>query len=316
MAYSAEALAFAKVPVSEQVRLEDRVSYAYIEYARIVQDRTGVVALGTEDGNLFRKTVQLPVGGMAVLMLGPGTSISAAAMTSCTRAGATVIFCGGGGVPAYSHATPLSSSAKWAIAQAKVVSDPALQLAVAKKLYVKQFGIPELGGATIRQLRGIEGQLMKRTYKELAQKYRVKGFRRDTDAQDAVNVALNVCNSLIYGCAASVCAALGLNPALGVIHRGNVRALLFDLGDLYKPSVVLPAAFSCYLVQGEGDNFDSAKVASAARHKMRRELFRHGILPEMLAVTMGLFAPYLPSRDDDRIVDDEGEVPGHVQYGG
>ncbi len=33
-------------------------------------------------------------------MLGPGTSISAAAATSCTRSGTTIMFTGGGGVPA------------------------------------------------------------------------------------------------------------------------------------------------------------------------------------------------------------------------
>ena len=44
MAYSEEALAFSTIPTKDQVRLEDRVSYLYLEYCQVRQDRTGVIA--------------------------------------------------------------------------------------------------------------------------------------------------------------------------------------------------------------------------------------------------------------------------------
>ncbi len=119
MAYSEEALAFSTIPTKDQVRLEDRVSYLYLEYCQVRQDRTGVIARQRGDypsDSPKRIRIQLPVAGLGVLMLGPGTSISQPAATSCARAGTAILYCGGGGVPAYSLATPLTSSARWAIA--------------------------------------------------------------------------------------------------------------------------------------------------------------------------------------------------------
>ena len=60
MAYSDEALAFATIPVNHQIRLEDRISYLYLEYATIRQDRTGVVAYSSEEGENIAHTIQIP----------------------------------------------------------------------------------------------------------------------------------------------------------------------------------------------------------------------------------------------------------------
>ena len=96
MTYSEEAIAFSQIPAGHQVRFEDRVSFLYLERCSVRQDKTGVVAYSKVEGESLIQRVQLPVSGLAVLHLGPGTSISAAAMTSCTRAGVTVMFTGGG----------------------------------------------------------------------------------------------------------------------------------------------------------------------------------------------------------------------------
>lgn len=307
MSYSDQALAFSTIPASHQLRLEDRVSFAYLEHANIVQDRTGVVALGSDESGFSKRVIQIPVGSMAVLALGPGTTISQAAMVSCTRSGATVLFTGGGGVPCYSHATPLTSSARWAIAQARLVSNERHQREAALALYKLQFGMEAIPGGTIRQMRGIEGQLMKRRYRELAQKHRINGFRRETGSDDDVNVGLNIGNSMLYGCAAAACAALGVSPALGIIHRGDARSLLFDLADLYKPGVVLPIAFA---------SAGAEDVPAAVRRALRKEISSQRMLEGMLGALMGVLSPHLPERTDDRLVSDRGEeVEGHRQYG-
>ncbi len=307
MAYSTEALAFSQIPPSHQIRLEDRVSFAYLERANIVQDRTGVVALGQIDGKSIRRSIQIPVGGIAVLSLGPGTTISHSAMTSCTRAGATVVFSGAGGAVSYSHATPLTASAKWAIAQARLISNERHQRQAALVLYKKQFGIESMRGGTIRQMRGLEGRTMRNRYQELARKYGVTGFRRDVKSDDAVNASLNVINSILYGCAAAACAAISVNPALGVIHRGDARSLLFDLADLYKASVTLPISFAA----SQKEN-----PVEEARGQLRTAIYKERMLEGMLEALMEVLTPHLPSRDDDRLIDDAGdEVEGHRQYG-
>lgn len=309
MSYSEEALAFSTIPTDHQVRLEDRVSFLYLEYCVVRQDKTGVIAYGgdTEKGAIAGKRVQLPVSGLAVLMLGPGTSITQPAITSCTRAGTTVMFTGGGGVPAYSHATPLTSSARWAIAQARLVSQEKNQRAAALVLYKKQLGIEHMPGGTIATMRGLEGRTIRNLYRDTAKKYKITRFRRQVDADDNVNMALNIANSILYGCAAAACAAIGVNPALGIIHRGDARSLLFDLADLYKPSLSIPVAFACH---------NNTNLAEDVRTGVRKELVKQQVLKGMLKTLMEVLTPHLPNRDDDRLISDRGEeVDGHTQYG-
>lgn len=308
MGYSDDALTFAQIPADHQVRLEDRVSFLYLERCSVRQDQTGVVAYSQEDGLAVRRTVQIPVSGLAVLQLGPGMSISSAAITSCTRAGATVLFTGGGGVPAYSRATALTNSARWAIAQAKLVASERNQRKAAVVLYRRQLGLNlDADESTISQMRGLEGRQMKLLYRNLAKKHGIRSFHRDTKAEDPVNQGLNLANSLLYGCAAAACAALGINAALGVIHRGDSRSLLFDLADLYKPTLSIPLAFSCA---------DKEDPPAELRRRMRGEIHRKNLLEEMLKVLMEILNPYLPERDDDRLVSGRGpEAEGHTQYG-
>ncbi len=307
MGYSNEALAFSQIPPSHQVRLEDRISFAYLEYCNVVQDRTGVVALNQEEAQLKKRTIQIPVGGISVLFLGPGTTISQAAVVSCTRAGATVVFGGAGGNTAYSHATPLTSSAKWAIAQAHLVANERYQRQAALILYKKQFNLEDMPGGTIRQMRGLEGRTMRTRYQELAQKHGVKGFRRNVASDDEVNASLNVINSILYGCAASACATLSVNPSLGVIHRGDARSLLYDLADLYKASIALPIAFEASREE---------EPIEVARMNLRKALHRERVLEGMLSTLMEILTPHLPGRDDDRLIDDGNvEVEGHKLYG-
>lgn len=308
MAYSDDAIAFSQIPADHQVRLEDRVSFLYLERCSVRQDKTGVVAYSRAEEGQRKQRIQIPVSGIAVLHLGPGTSISAAAMTSCTRAGATVIFTGGGGVPAYSRTVPLTNSARWALAQAKLVSSETNQRKAAVILYRRQLGLElDADETSIAVMRGLEGRAMKLKYKELARKHAIKGFRRDTKSEDPVNMGLNLANSLLYGCAASACFAIGINPALGVIHRGDARSLLFDLADLYKPSVSLPVAFK---------SAQDEDPLSSVRKLTRKEIHRQEMLKEMLAVLMEILEPHLPSRDDDRLIAGRGdEVEGHTQYG-
>lgn len=308
MTYSEEAIAFSQIPAGHQVRFEDRVSFLYLERCSVRQDKTGVVAYSKVEGESLIQRVQLPVSGLAVLHLGPGTSISAAAMTSCTRAGVTVMFTGGGGVPSYSYYVPLTSSARWAIAQAKLVSSERNQRKAAVILYRRQLGLDiDSEETSIAVMRGLEGRMMKQTYRSLAREHGVKAFRRDTTAEDSVNLCLNLANSMLYGCAASACQALGINPALGVIHRGDARSLLFDLADLYKPEVSLPLSFRCS---------KSGDALKEVRKEIRREIHRRGMLKEMIGVLMEILEPYLPERDDDRLIAGRGdEVAGHTQYG-
>lgn len=306
MAYSDRALAFATIPAGHQVRLEDRVSFAYLDMSVVYQGRTAVWAISSDDGEKEKAKIQIPVGGIAVLALGPGTSISQPAVMSLTRSGTTVVFAGNGGANAYAAATPLTSSARWAIAQAKLIANDEATTAAAVRLYKRQLGLEMLPGGTVNSMRGIEGRTIRDLYKQLARKHKIQDFKRDTTSDDPVNNGLNMGNSIMYGCAAAACTAIGLNPALGVIHHGNSRSLIFDLADLYKPAVTIPAAFQS---AAEEDPM------AAVRRSVRSAIHQKKILAGMLDALMGILAPHLPDRDDDRIIANTGEVAGHTNYG-
>ena len=315
MTYSEKARAFSRIPVADQVRLEDRVSYLYLEYSQVVQDRTGVWAIreaepgpdGRRAPSPDKERVQIPVGGICVGMLGPGTSITQPAMTSMANSGATVMFTGGGGVPAYASAVPLTSSSRWAQAQARMWANEAALLAAARQLYLTRFpGFPAEVTASLNAMRGLEGRMVRDAYQSCARNAGHTYFKRDPTAEDPVNTALNVANAILYGCAASACATLAVNPALGIIHRGNSRALLFDLADIYKTTISIPAAF-------RAANKDDP--VEAVRKDVRVQIHNKGLMPAMVALLCDILADHLDGTDrGDQLMGDGALVPGHRNY--
>jgi len=314
--YSDKARAFSRIPVVDQVRLEDRVSFLYLEHSQVVQDRTGVWAIREgEPGVDGQRTlngpekehVQIPVGGICVVMLGPGTSVTQPAMTSMANSGATVMFTGGGGIPAYAAAVPLTSSSRWAQAQARMWANDAALINAAGHLYRTRFpAFPTDVSITLNAMRGLEGRMVRDAYQSSARNAGQRYFKRDPTADDPVNTSLNVANGILYGCAASACATLAVNPALGIIHRGNARALLFDLADVYKTTISIPAAFRAA---------NKADPAEAVRKDVRTQVHRRGLLPAMVALLCEILADHLDGADrGDQLIGDGGLVPGHTNY--
>lgn len=260
--------------------------------------------MSNDEGEKDRVRIQLPVGGIAVLALGPGTSITQPAVMSLTRSGTTIVFSGNGGFNAYAAATPITSSHRWAIAQAHLIADEDATTAATVLLYKRQLGLGILPGSTVNSMRGIEGRTIRDLYKQLARKHKIQGFKRDTASDDPVNNGLNMGNAIMYGCAAAACTSIGLSLSLGIIHRGNSRSLIFDLADLYKPSVTIPIAF-----QSIGDEDPMASVRRSVRsaipqeHPGRNAGCAHGGTDALS-----------PLRDDDRIISADGEVSGHTNY--
>ena len=67
-------------------QLKDSVSYLYIEHAIIEQDNYSI-AMITEDGR-----TPIPIAGTTCLLLGPGTSITHAAVRAISECGCMVIW--------------------------------------------------------------------------------------------------------------------------------------------------------------------------------------------------------------------------------
>jgi CRISPR-associated protein Cas1 len=288
----------------------------YLEHSQVLQDRTGVWAIREGELGLDgqrtskgpeKERVQIPVGGICVVMLGPGTSVTQPAMTSMANSGATVMFTGGGGIPAYASAVPLTSSSRWAQAQAHMWASDVALVDAARHLYLTRFpAFPTDVTITLNAMRGLEGRMVRDAYQTCARNAGHRYFKRDPTADDPVNTSLNVANGILYGCAASACAALAVNPALGVIHRGNARALLFDLADVYKTTISIPAAFRA---ASESD------PTEAVRKDIRAQVHRRKLLPAMVALLCEILTVHLDATDrGDQLMGEGGHVPGHTNY--
>src|SRR6266545_2365772 len=81
----------------ELPKLRDGLSYLYLEHGRIDQSQKAIEYFN-KDGRVL-----VPVASLAVLLLGPGTSITHAAIKTLTDNGCLVNWCGEEGVRFYAQ---------------------------------------------------------------------------------------------------------------------------------------------------------------------------------------------------------------------
>lgn len=119
-------------------KVADSLSFLYLDLVRVVQDDTGVCAqIETKRGT---DTVYLPTAALSCLLLGPGTSITARALSTLARHGTTVVCTGSGGVRAYAGILPDSLTTTWLERQALAWANEGSRLTVAVRMYEQRFG--------------------------------------------------------------------------------------------------------------------------------------------------------------------------------
>lgn len=299
-------------------RVADSLSFLYAEAVRIVQDDTGVCAQVESPKGVDR--VYLPTAALACILLGPGTSITQPAMATIARHGTSLVCVGAGGVRSYAGIMPASLTTNWLEKQVRAWSDDDSRLQVAVRMYEMRFGSSSApSGATLAQLRGLEGQRIKALYRLLATKYGIKRFKRNYDPdswddQDPVNKALSGANSCMYGVVHAAVLALGCSPALGFIHSGTQMSFVYDVADLYKARVTIPLAFSLHA---------SDDPEREARRRLREEFRALKLMPQIVADIQTLLDPgNTHTAGVDRSADlvhlwdpQAGPLPAGVNYG-
>ena len=247
-----------KTELSELPRISDRVSFIYVEHAKISRIDSAITVSD------YRGVVNIPVSMIGVLLLGPGTEISHRAMEILGDVGTSVIWVGERGVRHYAHGRSLAHSTRFLEKQAKLVSNKRSRLAVARKMYAMRFEDEDVSNLTMQQLRGREGSRIRKVYRNCSKKFNVKWEKRDYkvddfEDSDAVNQALSVLNVSLYGVCHSVIVALGMSPGLGFVHTGHDKSFVYDIADLYKAEITIPLAFELARKYKEGD--DIGKLA-------------------------------------------------------
>jgi len=227
----------------ELPKVRDSYTYLYFERCKIEQDGKSVSAFD-ESGK-----VQIPCAALMVLMLGPGTSITHAAVKTLVENGVLIIWAGEYGVRYYAQGNGETRNASNLIKQARLVSVPSLRLKVIRALYEMRFEDKLPADLTLEQIRGLEGIRVREAYrkasKENGVEWRGRQYQRDSwNASDPINRALSTANSCLYGICHSAIVSYGLSPGLGFIHFGQQLSFVYDIGDLYKTHISIPAAFA------------------------------------------------------------------------
>lgn len=298
-------------------RFADGLTYLYVEHVRVEQEARAIVLVDA------RGRVSVPIAALAVLMLGPGTSVTHAAIVTCADNGCSVLFCGEAGVRLYASGTGETRRAGNLLDQARAWADPGEHLRVVKRLYRMRFAEPVPEDATLEQLRGREGVRVRDTYARLAREtgvvWRGRAYKTtDWSASDAVNRALSTANSCLYGLCHAAIVSTGFSTALGFIHTGKTLAFVYDVADLYKCDVTIPIAFEC--AKGSLDGLEG-RVRRACRDRFRQSKLLERIVPDIQRA-LGLRADNVQLFDaaEDRdfigqLWDPTGALAGGVNHG-
>ena len=260
-----------------------RANVYYLEKCRVMQ-KDGRVLYLTE-AKSENQYWNIPIANTTCLLLGTGTSITQAAMRMLASAGVLVGFCGGGGTPLLmateiewltpqSEYRPTEYLQGWMsfwfddekrLQAAKQFQHMRLQFM--QKVWAKDHSLKQEGfdigdyeieallknfpneinhAKDVSQLLQNEARLTKRLYKIAATRTKYGDFVRGRESEDNANAFLNHGNYLAYGLAATTLWVLGIPHGFAVMHGKTRRgALVFDVADLIKDTLILPWAFIC-----------------------------------------------------------------------
>lgn len=311
----------------ELPRLEDGWSYLYVEHCKIDKDEKAI-AVTDIDGK-----INVPCACLALLMMGPGTSITHEAIKTLADNGCMAVWCGEGGVRFYAHGTGETRKGTKLVRQALLVSHPSLRQNVVERMYRMRFIEPIPEGFSIQQLRGMEGQRVRQAYAKASTDTGVPWLGRSFDpgnwsGADPINRALSAANSCLYGICHAAIISAGYSAGLGFIHTGKQLSFVYDIADLYKADITVPIAFQsvikwkqAQLKQNQQLNLERM-VRQACRDKFNEANLLSRVIPD-IEKALDVKVPedlIFDDYDTDKIVPGKvwdpsiGSVPGGVNY--
>ncbi len=302
------------LPPLKPIPIKDRISVAYVEKGNIdVLDGAFVVV----DKNGVR--THIPVGGLACLMLEPGTRVSHAAVTLASRVGCLLIWIGQSGVRLYASGQPGGARADRLLYQAKLALDDDARLKVVRRMYEMRFKERPPEKRSIEQLRGIEAVRVRKMYELFARQYGVKWVHRNYDydeweSGDTPNRCLSSATACLYGVSEAAILAAGYAPAVGFIHTGKPQSFVYDIADLFKFETVVPMAFR---IAARNPKEPEREVRLACREAFRQSRLLRRIIPTIEEVLSagGLPFPRRPQESVDPVIPNKEGV-GDVGHRG
>ena len=275
---------------SNPIPMKERSTMVWLQFGNIdVQE--GALVLIDKDG----VRTHLPVGGLACLLLEPGTRITHAAIALAAEVGCLILWVGEGGVRLYSAGQPGGARSDRLLYQAKLALDDDLRLKVVRAMYRFRFQEEPPQRRSVEQLRGIEGVRVRALYQHFSSQHGVKWEGRDYNPQDfassnVINRCLSVATHCLYGICEAAILAAGYAPAIGFIHTGKPLSFVYDIADLFKFDSVVPIAFKV-AASNHGDPIRETRLS--CRNSFRKNNVLEKIIPtiEMVLSAGGITLP-------------------------
>jgi CRISPR-associated protein Cas1 len=276
-------------------KVRDSWSYHYVEHARVDQEEKGICQVDATG------RIHIPCASLSLLMLGPGTTVTHAAVSTLADSGCLVAWCGEQGVRFYAQGMGETRSAANLLQQA--------HLAIVRRMYAMRFPEPLEPHLTLRQIRGKEGARVRAAYAKAAEAFSINWGgrtynRQDWDQADPVNRALSAANSCLYGVTHAAIVAAGYSPALGFVHTGKMLSFVYDVADLYKMEATVPVAFQEAAAGGRN-------LESRVRHRCREQFQTARLLDRIVADLEALLA-VPPEWELASFYDSDEAAPGDL----
>lgn len=258
-------------------KVRDSWSYLYVEHCKIDQDAK---AIAVHDAG--GKTA-VPCATLTLLMLGPGTSITHAAVRALADNGCLVAWTGEEGVRMYAQGMGETRSSQNLLRQARLCMDPHAHLQVVLRMYRTRFGGEWDASWTLQQIRGKEGIRVREAYakasREHGLEWKGRSYQRTSwKDSDPINRALSSANSCLYGVCHAAIVSAGYSPALGFVHTGKMLSFVYDVADLYKADVTVPVAFR---EAASGTDGLETRVRHACRDMFHRERLLQRVVSDL-----------------------------------
>lgn len=278
---------------SSKVPHADRAGLLYLARGALTA-RDGTLAFvqreTTEADALAPGDYGIPLQGVSMILLGPGSTVSHDALRLLAHARTALAAVGEDGVRMYTAPPLIPDQSGLARIQARLWADSELATMVARRMYARRLG-EVLPHRSLDVLRGIEGARMKETYALLAQQIGVtwKGRRYDRarpGAADLPNQALNHAASAVEAAAAIAVAATATIPQLGFIHEDPGQSFVLDVADLHRDKVTIPCAFRA---ARQVERRPTDNIERVTRRMTGNALAKQQVIPAMIDDIKGLF---------------------------
>lgn len=263
-------------------KFSDGWSYLYVEHCRIDQDLKAI-AFHDENGRF-----PVPCANLALLMIGPGVSITHAAISVLADHGCLVAWCGEEGIRFYASGSGETRSSGNLLHQAKMWANPELRMKTVHNLYQIRFDEEFDPSLTLQQIRGMEGIRIREAYAQASRDTGVawsgRNYKRDNwHNADPINRALSTANSCLYGICHAAIVTAGFSPAIGFIHTGKMLSFVYDIADLYKADITIPVAF--YVTAEAPENLER-EVRKSCRDEFVSQRILKRIIPDIFTALM------------------------------